>query len=70
MRDTARAHILAAENPASEGRYILSNSYTLNTAAELKKVQKALPHIKVPQGEEGEVKQIVPEHLKASLRAV
>lgn len=28
VRDVARAHILAAENPAASGRYIVANSHT------------------------------------------
>ena len=28
VRDVARAHILAAENPAASGRYIVANSHS------------------------------------------
>ncbi len=32
VRDVARAHILAAENPAASGRYIVSQSQTCDPA--------------------------------------
>ena len=66
VRDVARAHILAAENPSSQGRYIISHPWTISTAAQLKAAQKALPHLEVPAGEEGEVKQMFEAELKAS----
>ncbi len=47
VRDVARAHVLAAETPAAQGRYIVSSAFAFTPKQALAVLHKALPQYEI-----------------------
>ncbi|CAL5221716.1 g3958 [Coccomyxa viridis] len=54
VRDVARAHVLAAENPRAAGRYIVSHRAPLTASALSKALQERFPQFAIPDVPEQE----------------
>eukprot|EP00891_Asterochloris_glomerata_P002904 jgi/Astpho2/2904/Aster-01053 len=59
VRDVARAHVRAMEEPSASGRYIASLQHAIDTKLAVDALQQRFPGYKLPKGKQGEREQII-----------